>query len=236
MILTDSGEAYKINIEPQIKVLVGTNIKYLSCNNTMACLISISGQILVVGKDPLQLGLLGISECFETSLTPIMDGIHGIGVSVGLSHVGLLDRSGNIYTWGSGIHGELGIEQISKQQLPTIVQSAKIFSVKQILCGYNYTAICTSGGFVYIYGSIAACPTSSVKAKTSHYSVKGLEKLFVQQIVGCKDYVAVLTDNKDAYIFHDCLKVVKLPSKYKLLAGCESVLYALPKDESFLHV
>lgn len=235
MIVTDDAEAHEFKISPQSFILISQNIRHISCNLTMSCLVSISGQVFVVGKDPSEYGLLGIPGCFDTNLVPILQNIRCVGVSVGTAHIGVIDRIGNIYTWGSGSNGELAVDMISKQQPPTLVQSAKIFSVKQILCGNKYTMIGTTGGFMYLYGTLSICHEAKVPQQNQPYSIKELEKLFIQQIVGCKDFVAVLTETKDAYVIHSCLIPLKLPNQYKVLAGSNSTIYGITKENSFLH-
>jgi Regulator of chromosome condensation (RCC1) repeat len=234
-LVTETGEAYEVSINKAEFNLLGTSIKQISCNYTIACLISTTGQTFVLGKDPLKYGLLGIPDCYETKLTPILGNIFATGVSIGQTHAGLLDRNGNIYTWGSGTNGELGCKNISQHTQPTLVQSAKIFCVRQIICGSKFTAICTAGGFVYIYGIFLSCYSNQSKFENSPYSIKGTEKLFISIIANCHDFIACLTDQKDCYLIHGCLKPIKLPYKYKTLAGCKNSLYGISVEDSTLH-
>jgi hypothetical protein len=200
----------------------------------MAVLISFTGQAFVVGSDPDEFGLLGIPACFETSMKVILPGTKCTSASVGQTHVALLDRNGSLYTWGSGHVGELGGEPMCRQQPPTQVSSAKIYSVKQVACGAGYTVFCTAGGFLYAYGQLPFCGSTNSKT-SSPTAIKGLDKLFTQAIVNCDDFIAVLTDTKDVYAVHGCLKLVKFPSKYKTIAGGKSVLFGITKDENSLH-
>lgn len=232
--LTDSGDAYELSLESEKTLHMSDSIRYISCNSTMACLISYTSQLFVVGKDPLKYGLLALENCFECPLTMILPNTKCVSVSVGNTHVGLVDRNGNVYMWGSGNLGELGSELTVNRQHPQIVQSAKMFSVKQIVCGNGFTVICTAGGFVYIYGRLASCQLASGKLSNPH-SIKGLEKMFTQQIVNCVEFIGVLTDNKEAFVIDSCLKLVKLPCKYRSIAGCPSILYGISREDLCLH-
>ena len=233
--LTTTGEAYEILQNTPELFLLTRKIKQISCNISIVCLVSTTGQLFIKGKDPSEFGLLGIPNCYESDLVPILPSILVFGASVGPSHVGVLDRSGNMYTWGTGNDGELGTEKITKKQPPTLIQSAKIFSVKQINCGAGFTAICTAGGFLYIYGKLPHCSQFSNNILKSPYSIKGSEKLFVSQIVSCADFITILSDNKEAFITHGCLQLIKLPYKYKTIAGSSSVLYGITNDDQVLH-
>lgn len=66
-----------------------------------------------------------------------------------------MNSEGEVYTWGTGTNGELGCEKTSKP-VPRLVDSARIFTVKQVDCAATSTAICTGGGYVYIYGDLAS--------------------------------------------------------------------------------
>ena len=200
----------------------------------MAVLISFTGQAFVVGSDPEEFGLLGIAGCYETSMKVILPGIKSTLASVGQTHVALLDRNGSLYTWGSGHVGELGGEPMSRQQLPSLVASAKIYSVKQVACGPGFTVFCTAGGFLYAYGQLPACSALAGKA-ASPTAIKGLDKLFIQSIVSCDEFIAVLTDSKDVFAVHGCLKLVKFPNKYKAIAGGKNGLFGITKEENCLH-
>lgn len=234
VLLTDECQAYSVCLKSLKLSFLSDSIKSISCNSWMAVLISFTGQAFVVGNDPEGFGLLGVPDCFETSMRVILPGVKSTSTSVGLSHVALLDRNGTLYTWGSGNYGELGGEAGVKRQEPMIVTSAKIYSVKQVACGAGFTVFCTAGGFLYCYGQLPHCPYFNGKL-ANPTSIKGLEKLFTQSIVGCDDFIAVLTDTKDVYAIHGCMKLAKLPSKYKSIAGGKGVLFGITKEESSLH-
>ena len=234
VLLTDECQAYSVCLKSLKLSFLSDSIKSISCNSWMAVLISFTGQAFVVGNDPEGFGLLGVPDCFETSMRVILPGVKSTSTSVGLTHVALLDRNGTLYTWGSGNYGELGGEAGIKQQEPMIVTSAKIYSVKQVACGAGFTVFCTAGGFLYCYGKLPHCPSFTGKL-SNPASIKGLEKLFTQSIVSCDDFIAVLTDTKDVYAIHGCMKLAKLPSKYKSIAGGKGVLFGITKEESSLH-
>ena len=234
VILTDSSEAYSACLKSLKLSFLSDSIKSISCNASMAVLIAFTGQAFVVGSDPEEFGLLGIPGCYETSMKVILPGIKCTSVSVGQTHVALLDRNGSLYTWGSGHVGELGGEPMSRQQPPSQVASAKIYSVKQVACGPGFTVFCTAGGFLYAYGQLPACPANPGKT-SSPTAIKGLDKLFTQTIVSCDEFIAVLTDTKDVYAVHGCLKLVKFPNKYKAIAGGKNGLFGITKDENSLH-
>ena len=234
VILTDSSEAYSVCLKSLKLSFLSDSIKSISCNSSMAVLISFTGQAFVVGSDPEEFGLLGIPGCYETSMKVILPGVKCTLASVGQTHVALIDRNGSLYTWGSGHLGELGGEAMSRQQPPSQVASAKIYSVKQVACGPGFTVFCTAGGFLYAYGQLPACPAHSVKS-SSPTAIKGLDKLFIQSIVSCDEFIAILTDSKDVYAVHGCLKLVKFPNKYKAIAGGKNGLFGNTKEENCLH-
>jgi len=53
------------------------------------------------------------------------------------------------------MHGELGGDKTFKP-VPRLVDSARIFTVKEVDCAETSTAICTCGGYVYIFGDLGS--------------------------------------------------------------------------------
>lgn len=158
---------------------------------------------------------------------------------MGSSHAAAVDSSGHLYTWGTGNCGQLGTPLFTENNhLPSVVESARIFTVKRVVCGDTYTCICTGGGYVYMYGVVcshqargtsrnaplmkrlafnqASSPRSLASprregAKNHPYTLPELEQHFISQVAAGDSFVAVLTDGGQVYVFDDCMELIKLP-------------------------
>ncbi|CAA3029559.1 PH, RCC1 and FYVE domains-containing 1-like isoform X1 [Olea europaea subsp. europaea] len=61
-------------------------------------------------------------------------------ISSGSYHIAALTSTGNVYTWGKGEHGQLGLGDIKDRNSPTLVEALRGRQVEHILCGPSSTA------------------------------------------------------------------------------------------------
>ncbi|XP_020589860.1 uncharacterized protein LOC110031136 isoform X2 [Phalaenopsis equestris] len=61
-------------------------------------------------------------------------------VACGSYHVAVLTSRSEVYTWGKGANGRLGLGDLEDRAMPTIVDALKDRQVKHIACGANFTA------------------------------------------------------------------------------------------------
>ena len=86
----------------------------------------------------------------------------GLQISAGTSHVCLVHRSGQLYTWGIGAAGRLGLdttEQGDPQKdvnVPRLVQALQGRPVLKVSCGYSHSGAVAAGGDLYMWGSAAS--------------------------------------------------------------------------------
>ena len=64
-------------------------------------------------------------------------------ISVGHTHAAAVNSYGRLLTWGTGKRGQLGHKDINALSCPLVVESCKGFSIIQLLCHYNFTALLT---------------------------------------------------------------------------------------------
>lgn len=119
----------------------------------MIAIVDSDGWLYTVGEDKGEYGVLGVEGCYSLK-EPIRLGVRGVAqVSVSDYHGAAVDKDGGLFCWGTGKFGELGTSEYESIRNPVeFVETAKMFSVKQVCCGNHVTAICTNGGYVYLYG------------------------------------------------------------------------------------
>ena len=216
-------------------LLLAQQICQVSCNNSIAAFISSSGKIFTFGEDKEKFGLLGIKNCFslikprELNLDTKAANVH-----VGATHVALLSSSGELYTWGSGVHGELGGNLFCERQIPTMVKSAQIFLIKQVVCGRGFTAFCTAGGLLYVYGQLMVS-LCGLQKKKSPYTIRQLGKSFIVQVEASNDFLVAVSDTKEVFLVDGCLETFRLPEKYSKVACCDDYLLLVTKKDKLLH-
>jgi len=84
-------------------------------------------------------------------LVPSSQKLDIIQVSCGPRHFTAVTRNGNLYTWGSGENGRLGLGSLQHSRNPTTVP--ELTAVKSVSCGDSNSAAITTDGSLYTWGS-----------------------------------------------------------------------------------
>lgn len=110
-----------------------------------------------------------------------------VEVSSGANHTGFLTDSGLLFTFGSSLHGKLGLKGLKavNTRRPTLLPESKANPIKQVTCGDYHTLALTAGGEVLGFGGTLH---KKLGAKTPLPSrISGLGKIKVTRI-GCGDF------------------------------------------------
>lgn len=76
-----------------------------------------------------------------------------IAISAGQYHSLALTDSGKLYTWGWGVHGQLGHGDVEDVRTPKQVEFFKETKIAQIAAGHAHSLVLTTNGIVYAFGS-----------------------------------------------------------------------------------
>lgn len=263
--LSDEGEMYEFQEEgaglPR-HISVPAAVKMIACNVSALLMVSEAGQVYGQGSDPESYGFLGgLDEATHPTLLPGLTAqISQAGL--GSTHGAALDSTfhtedGKLWTWGTGANGQLG-RTSDFQQGPALVQSAEVYNGKGLVCGDQATVVITSGGFLYMFGSIGghsmtSGATQSLRRLRTSFSrslsaavnntrpltLPGLQNKFVIAAVAGLSFLGILTDNGEVYFFDDCLDIVRLPtqshSRLHSLGSTASSLYSLSLSDRVLY-
>ena len=78
-----------------------------------------------------------------------------ISIACGHYHSIALDYKGRLWTWGWGVHGQLGLEDIEDEYVPRrVVHPEQLFEERicRIAAGYAHTMVATLTGNVWVFG------------------------------------------------------------------------------------
>eukprot|EP00948_MAST-09A_sp_MAST-9A-sp1_P000646 g646.t1 len=80
-----------------------------------------------------------------------------VQLSCGYSHSGAIDSQGQLYTWGSGVSGKLGLCEITEEfecycPEPTLVKLPGKRRLLKIACGNSHSAAITISGELFVWG------------------------------------------------------------------------------------
>ncbi|KAL4238144.1 hypothetical protein ACF0H5_002856 [Mactra antiquata] len=81
-----------------------------------------------------------------------MSKINCIAVDCGQYHSVALTEDANVYSWGWGVHGQLGHGDTEEMLIPKLVSSLTNMSIVKVATGYCHTLALNSQGEVYSFG------------------------------------------------------------------------------------
>ncbi|KAF3791233.1 Ultraviolet-B receptor [Nymphaea thermarum] len=114
----------------------------VSCGRAMTVSLTVSGRVFTMGSSVHgQLGnpnaKNGTIACVESALKH--ESVKEI--SSGSYHVAVLTSKGNVYTWGKGANGRLGLGDVEDRNSPSLVDGLNDRDVRSISCGSSFTAV-----------------------------------------------------------------------------------------------
>lgn len=102
-------------------------------------------------------GQLGIGRNVQYSQTPcLIEALISVEIekiACGQYHSLALTTDGELYTWGWGVHGQLGLNSIENVYVPAKVEYFKDIKLVEVAGGYCHSLVLDSNGIVYTFGS-----------------------------------------------------------------------------------
>ncbi|XP_047310627.1 PH, RCC1 and FYVE domains-containing protein 1-like [Impatiens glandulifera] len=124
-----------------VSTLGDYNFHQLACGDCITVGLTTSGHVFTVGSTSF--GQLGNPSSDGKLPCLVQDRLVGEFVeeiSCGAYHVAALTSRSEVFTWGRGENGRLGHGDTEDRKAPTLVEAFRDKHVKNIACGYNYTA------------------------------------------------------------------------------------------------
>ncbi|XP_061467761.1 serine/threonine-protein kinase Nek9 isoform X1 [Rhineura floridana] len=138
-----------------VEKLQGKAIRQVSCGDDFTICITDEGQVFAFGSD--YYGCIGIDKAFGSEVleprqlnfflsNPVEQ------VSCGDNHVAVLTRNREVYTWGCGEYGRLGLDSEEDYSVPQKVEIQKTSNIISVQCGSDGTFLLTQTGKVLACG------------------------------------------------------------------------------------
>uniref|UniRef100_M4F9J2 Ultraviolet-B receptor UVR8 n=1 Tax=Brassica campestris TaxID=3711 RepID=M4F9J2_BRACM len=136
-----------------IKALHGVRIKQIACGDSHCLAVTMEGEVQSWGRN--QNGQLGLGDT-EDSLVPrkiqAFEGIRIKMVAAGAEHTAAVTEDGDLYGWGWGRYGNLGLGDRNDRLVPERVTSAGAEKMSMVACGWRHTISVSYSGALYTYG------------------------------------------------------------------------------------
>ncbi|XP_043664622.1 uncharacterized protein LOC122627529 isoform X1 [Vespula pensylvanica] len=124
----------------------------VSCGHCHTLAVTNNG-IYVWGSSKFgQLGLGKVLQCSSPELITSLAQEMIIDAVAGQYHSMALTADGRVFTWGWGVHGQLGHGNTDKRNTPTLVTSLLGIFIKHISAGHAHSLALSDEGIVYAFG------------------------------------------------------------------------------------
>ncbi|KAK3015391.1 hypothetical protein RJ639_006885, partial [Escallonia herrerae] len=124
-----------------VSQLVNCNFVQLSCGTMLTVGLTNMGVVYTMGGGVHgQLGNPGATDKSVTIVQGMLKNEFVREISSGSYHIAALTSKGNVYTWGKGANGQLGLGDTDDRNSPTLVEALRDRQVESITCGSTSTA------------------------------------------------------------------------------------------------
>ncbi|XP_076833876.1 serine/threonine-protein kinase Nek9 isoform X2 [Brachyhypopomus gauderio] len=140
----------------KVERLQGKAIRQVACGADFTACVTDEDQMYMFGSD--YYGCIGVEnekgmEVLEPVLLEFFEERPVQQVSCGDNHVVVLTHKGDIYSWGCGEHGRLGLDCEDDFSSPMLVEVPKGASIDSVYCGSDGTFFLTESGRVLACGN-----------------------------------------------------------------------------------
>uniref|UniRef100_A0A8C0JGE6 non-specific serine/threonine protein kinase n=1 Tax=Chelonoidis abingdonii TaxID=106734 RepID=A0A8C0JGE6_CHEAB len=139
----------------RVEKLQGKAIHQVSCGDDFTVCITDEGQMYAFGSD--YYGCMGVDKAFGSEvLDPLQLDFFLSNpveqVSCGDNHVAVLTRNREVYSWGCGEYGRLGLDSEEDHYTPQKVDVPTTLNIVSVQCGCDGTFLLTQTGKVLACG------------------------------------------------------------------------------------
>ncbi|GMY12552.1 ultraviolet-B receptor UVR8 isoform X2 [Fagus crenata] len=136
-----------------IKALHGLKIKQIACGDSHCLAVTVEGEVQSWGRN--QNGQLGLGNTEDALVPQKIQAFQGVSikmVAAGAEHTAAVTEDGELYGWGWGRYGNLGLGDRNDRLVPEKVSAVDGEKMVMVACGWRHTIAVSSSGGLYTYG------------------------------------------------------------------------------------
>ncbi|XP_059624482.1 ultraviolet-B receptor UVR8 isoform X2 [Cornus florida] len=185
-----------------IKALQGLRIKQIACGDSHCLAVTMEGEVQSWGRN--QNGQLGLGTT-EDSLVPqriaAFQGVSVKMVAAGAEHTAAVTEDGELYGWGWGRYGNLGLGDRNDRLIPQKVSGVNGETMVLVACGWRHTISVSSSGGLYTYGwsKYGQLGHGDFVDHLIPHKLESLHESFISQISGGWRHTMALTSDGKLY-------------------------------------
>ncbi|QCD84861.1 Ultraviolet-B receptor UVR8 [Vigna unguiculata] len=191
------GDHNDMLIPHPIRALQGLMIQQIACGDSHC--LSVTTNKLVLSWGHNQNGELGLGTTEDSLLPQKVQKFEGIPVKMvaaGAEHSVAITEDGNLYGWGWGRYGNLGLGDRNDRLLPEKV-TVDGYKIALVACGWRHTiCVSTSGGlYTYGWGKYGQLGHGDFEDHLVPHKVETLSDKFISQVSGGWRHSMALTSS-----------------------------------------
>ncbi|XP_057496040.1 ultraviolet-B receptor UVR8-like isoform X2 [Actinidia eriantha] len=185
-----------------IKALQGLRIKQIACGDSHCLTVTMEGEVQSWGRN--QNGQLGLGTTEDSPVPQKIDAFQGICVKMvaaGAEHTAAVTEDGQLYGWGWGRYGNLGLGDRKDRLVPEKVSSIEAEKMVLVACGWRHTISVSSSGGLYTYGwsKYGQLGHGDFEDHLIPHRLEALHGNFISQISGGWRHTMALTSDGKLY-------------------------------------
>ncbi|KAH9717222.1 Ultraviolet-B receptor UVR8 [Citrus sinensis] len=185
-----------------IKALHSLRVKQIACGDSHCLAVTVEGEVQSWGRN--QNGQLGLGTTEDSLVPQKLQAFEGVSikmVAAGAEHSVAVAEDGELYGWGWGRYGNLGLGDRNDRLIPEKVATVDLQREKMVMvaCGWRHTISVSSSGRLYSYGwsKYGQLGHGDFKDHLVPCQLEALRESFISQISGgWRHTMAVTSDGK----------------------------------------
>lgn len=185
-----------------IKALQSLKIKQIACGDSHCLALTMEGEVQSWGRN--QNGQLGLGTTEDSLVPQKVHAFKGISikmVAAGAEHTAAITEDGNLYGWGWGRYGNLGLGDRNDRLVPEKVSAVNGEKMIQVACGWRHTISVSSSGGLYTYGwsKYGQLGHGDFEDHLVPHKLDALREYFISEISGGWRHTMALTSDGKLY-------------------------------------
>lgn len=181
-----------------IKALYGLRIRQIACGDSHCLAVTMEGEVQSWGRN--QNGQLGLGTTEDSLVPQKIEAFQGVSVKMvaaGAEHSAAVTVDGEIYGWGWGRYGNLGLGDRNDRLVPEKVSTVVGEKMVLVACGWRHTISACSRGGLYTYGwsKYGQLGHGDFEDHLIPHKLQALHEHFISQISGGWRHTMALTSD-----------------------------------------